>query len=273
VNKMDLADYSEARFEAIKAEYTAFAARLDVHDVTFIPISALHGDNVVDRSTNMPWYQGSTLLYHLEHVHVASDHNLVDPRFPVQWVIRPQSDAHHDYRGYAGTVAGGVFRPGDEVVVLPAGLTTRVASIENMEGPLPEAFPPMSVTMRLTDDVDVSRGDMIAHVSNQPTVGQDLEAMVCWMSTRPLSARSTYLLKHTTRSVRTVVSGIKHRLDVNTLERDESATKLELNEIGCVKLRATSPLAYDPYMRNRDTGSFILIDEATNNTVAAGMLL
>ena len=272
VNKMDLVGWSEARFEEIKAEYSAFAARLDVKDVTFIPISALNGDNVVDRSTNMPWYQGSTLLYHLEHVHVASDRDLNNARFPVQWVIRPQSDAHHDFRGYAGTVAGGVFRKGDEVVVLPAGLTSKVASVETLDGPLDEAFAPMSVTLRLEGNVDVSRGDMIAHASNQPTVGQDLDAMVCWMATRPLSTRSTYIIKHTTRSVRAMVTGIEHRLDVNSLSHD-AATKLELNDIGRIKLRVTSPLAFDTYARNRTTGSFILIDEATNNTVAAGMIL
>jgi sulfate adenylyltransferase large subunit len=273
VNKMDLVEWSEARFEEIKAEYSAFAARLDVKDVTIIPISALNGDNVVDRSKHMPWYQGSTLLYHLEHVHVASDRNLEDARFPVQWVIRPQSDAHHDFRGYAGTVAGGVFKKGDEVVVLPAGLSTKIASVETYDGPLDEAFPPMSITMRLADDVDVSRGDLIAHASNQPTVGQDLEAMVCWMAQRPLAARNTYILKHTTRSVRAMVSGIDHRLDVNSLERDEKATKLELNDIGRIRLRATAPLAFDSYAKNRATGSFILIDEATNGTVAAGMIL
>ncbi len=272
VNKMDLVGWSEARFEEIKAEYSAFAARLDVKDVTFIPISALNGDNVVDRSTNMPWYQGSTLLYHLEHVHVASDRDLNNARFPVQWVIRPQSDAHHDFRGYAGTVAGGVFRKGDEVVVLPAGLTSKVASVETLDGPLDEAFAPMSVTLRLEGNVDVSRGDMIAHASNQPTVGQDIDAMVCWMATRPLSTRSTYIIKHTTRSVRAMVTGIEHRLDVNSLSHD-AATKLELNDIGRIKLRVTSPLAFDTYARNRTTGSFILIDEATNNTVAAGMIL
>jgi sulfate adenylyltransferase large subunit len=272
VNKMDLVEWSEARFEEIKAEYSAFAARLDVKDVTFIPISALNGDNVVDRSKHMPWYQGSTLLYHLEHVHVASDRNLEDARFPVQWVIRPQNDAHHDFRGYAGTVAGGVFKKGDEIVVLPAGLSSRIASVETYDGPLDEAFPPMSITMRLTDDVDVSRGDLIAHAANQPTVGQDIEAMVCWMAQRPLASRNTYVLKHTTRSVRAMVSGIEYRLDVNTLDRDEKAAKLELNDIGRIKLRATAPLAFDPYAKNRATGSFILVDEATNATVAAGMI-
>jgi sulfate adenylyltransferase large subunit len=273
VNKMDLVEYSEARFEEIRAEFTAFAARLDTVDVTCIPLSALHGDNVVDRSAKMPWYQGPTLLHHLEHVHVASDRNLIDPRFPVQWVIRPQSDAYHDYRGYAGQVASGAFRPGDEVVVLPAGLTSRIAAIDSYDGPLDEAFAPLSVTLRLADDVDVSRGYMLCPVDNQPTVGQDLEAMVCWMTARPLAPRSMYLLKHTTRSVRAMVTAVQHRLDVNTLERDEGATKLELNDIGRIRLRATAPIAYDPYARNRATGSFILIDEATNNTVAAGMLL
>jgi bifunctional enzyme CysN/CysC len=273
VNKMDLVGWDEAAFEAVRAEFTDFATKLDVVDVTFIPISALHGDNVVSPSANMLWYRGTPLLYHLEHVHIASDRNLVDVRFPVQWVIRPQSDAHHDFRGYAGAVAGGVLKPGDEVVVLPSGLATRIAAVETFDGPVAEAFPPMSVTVRLADEVDVSRGDMLCRPANRPTVGQDLDAMVCWMTDQPLAARSMLALKHTTRTVRAMVTDIAYRLDINTLHRDEAADLLGLNDIGRVRLRVTAPIFYDAYSRNRTTGSFILIDEATNRTVAAGMLL
>ena len=273
VNKMDLVDYDQATFERIRAEFTAFATKLDVSDITFIPISALHGDNVVEGSVHMPWYRGTPLLYHLETVHIASDRNLVDVRFPVQWVIRPQSDAHHDFRGYAGQVAGGVMKPGDEVIALPSGLRSRIASVETFDGPVPEAFPPMSVTVRLEDDIDVSRGGMLARPGNQPTMGQDLEAMVCWMAERPLSARTMLAVKHTTNNVRAMVNEVAYRLDINTLHRDEATHTLGLNDIGRVKLRATAPLAYDPYGRNRATGAIILIDEATNATVGAGMLL
>jgi sulfate adenylyltransferase large subunit len=273
VNKMDLVDFSQERYEETVAETTTFAAKLDVTDLTFIPMSALHGDNVVDRSPSTPWYGGPPLLWHLEHVHIASDRNLIDTRFPVQWVIRPQSDAHHDYRGYAGRVAGGVLRPGDEVVVLPSGLETTVARVETLDGPLAEAYPPMSVVVHLADDVDVSRGDMIVRRANRPTVGQDLDAMVTWMSDeRSLGVRTMWGLKHTTRNVRAMVTGLDYRLDVTNLHRDESATTLGLNDIGRVRLRTTGPVAWDPYQRNRTTGSFILIDEATNATVGAGML-
>jgi bifunctional enzyme CysN/CysC len=284
VNKMDLVNWSEARFEEIHAEFTEFATKLQTTDISFIPISALHGDNVVEQSSNMPWYQGTPLLYHLEHVHIASDRNLIDVRFPVQWVIRPMSDSHHDYRGYAGTVAGGVLKAGDEVVVLPSGLESTIAAIEAFDGPsddrgvpsarpIDEAFPPMSAVVRLTDDIDVSRGDMICRRTNRPTVGQDLDAMICWMIDRPLAPRSMWALKQTTRNVRAMVTDLNYRLDVNTLHRDESATELGLNDIGRVQLRATAPLFYDAYERNRATGSFVLIDEGTNTTAAAGMLV
>ncbi|MEU2347142.1 GTP-binding protein [Modestobacter sp. NPDC049651] len=272
VNKMDLVDWSEDVYERIRDEFTGFAAKLDVPDLTVVPISALQGDNVVTRSANMPWYQGTSLLHHLEHVHVASDRNLVDTRFPVQYVIRPQSDAFHDYRGYAGTVAGGVLRPGDEVQVLPSGLTTTIAAIDGPDGPVDEAFPPMSVTVRLTDDVDVSRGDLICRPANAPQVTQDLDALVCWMSDQPLRARTRLAVKHTTRSVRAMVKDLQYRLDVNTLHRDTEAPELGLNDIGRVTLRTTQPLFVDDYHRNRATGRFILIDEATNATVGAGML-
>jgi sulfate adenylyltransferase large subunit len=272
VNKMDLVDWSEEIFEAIRDEFSAFASKLNVPDLTVVPISALHGDNVVTHSTNTPWYEGTTLLHHLEHVHVASDRNLVDPRFPVQYVIRPQSDAHHDYRGYAGTVASGVLRPGDEVQVLPSGLTTTIAGIDGPRGPVDEAFPPMSVTIRLADDVDVSRGDLICRPANAPTATQDIDALVCWMADEPLRPRQRIAIKHTTRTVRAMVKELTYRLDVNTLHRDTEAGELGLNDIGRVRLRATQPLFVDDYLRNRATGRFILIDEATNATVGAGML-
>ena len=277
VNKMDLVDWSQDRYDEIKAEFRSFAMKLDVHDLTFVPISALHGDNVVERSANMPWYEGPSLLHQLEEVHIASDRNLIDARFPVQYVIRPQDQTSHelhDYRGYAGQVAGGVFKPGDEVVVLPSGLTTTVASIDTAHGPVDEAFAPMSVTIRLADDVDVSRGDMIARVRNKPHVGQDIEAMVCWLTAESsLRAGAKLAIKHTTRWGRTMVKDLQYRLDVNTLHRDETAGELELNEIGRVRLRTTVPLFFDEYRRNRDTGSFILVDEGTNNTVGAGIIL
>jgi bifunctional enzyme CysN/CysC len=274
INKMDLVDWDQDVFERIRAEFTDFAAKLDVPDLTFIPMSALHGDNVVDRSANSPWYQGSTLLHHLEEVHISSDRNLVDVRFPVQYVIRPQSTEYHDYRGYAGTVAGGVLKPGDEVMVLPSGFTSRIAAIDTADGPVSEAFAPMSVTVRIEDDIDVSRGDMLCRPNNRPHVGQDIEAMVCWMSdTTKLRPGSKLALKHTTKWVRALVQDLNYRLDINTLHREEGAGELGLNEIGRVKLRTTQPLFFDEYRRNRRTGSFILVDEASNVTVGAGMII
>jgi bifunctional enzyme CysN/CysC len=274
VNKMDLVDWSQERFEAIRDEFRQFATKLDIADLTFIPISALNGDNVVTRSPNSPWYEGASLLHHLEEVHIASDRNLIDVRFPVQYVIRPHSDEWHDYRGYAGTVAGGVLKPGDEVMVLPSGFTSTISHVETYDGPVEEAFAPMAVTVRLTDEIDVSRGDMICRPHNQPTVGQDLDAMVCWMSeARALNPRDKYVIKHTTRTARALVKDLQYRLDVNTLHRDDSVSSLALNEIGRIQLRTTQPLFYDEYRRNRTTGSFILVDEATNTTVAAGMIL
>jgi bifunctional enzyme CysN/CysC len=273
VNKMDLVDYDEAVFNRIKDEFRAFATKLDVGDLSFIPISALHGDNVVHRSQNMPWYDGTSLLHHLEDVHIASDRNLIDTRFPVQYVIRPQSTAYHDYRGYAGTVAGGILKPGDEVIVLPSGMKTTIAGIDTADGEVEEAYPPMSVTVRLTDDIDVSRGDMICRPHNQPKVSQDIDAMVCWLSEEPMRDRGMYAIKHTTRAARGQVRGVDYRIDVNTLHRDESADSLSLNEIGRVKFRTTVPLFVDEYRRNRTTGSFLVIDEATGATVGAGMVL
>jgi bifunctional enzyme CysN/CysC len=273
VNKMDLVDWSEERFDDIKAEFEAFATRLEIGDLAFIPISALRGDNVVERSDSMPWYTGPALLAHLENLYIASDRNLVDCRFPVQYVIRPRDDEHHDFRGYAGSIAGGVWKVGDPVVVLPSGMETTVAAIDGPRGPVDEAFTAMSVVMRLADDVDVGRGDMLARPGNHPVVTQDLEATVCWMVDRPLAPGAKYWLKHTTRSVRAVVKDLRYRIDVNTLHREEGVASLGLNEIGRVTLRTTAPVMVDPYRRNRTTGSFILIDEASNTTAGAGMVL
>jgi bifunctional enzyme CysN/CysC len=273
VNKMDLVGYSEEVFEQIKADFLDFNAALNVTDLAFVPISALQGDNVVERSERMPWYRGESLLNLLEQVEIV-DHNRTDPRFPVQYVIRPMSEQHHDYRGYAGTVAGGTFRPGDEVLVLPSGLTTTIASIDLMEGPVPEAFPPMSVTMRLADDIDVSRGSMICSPGRPPESAREFEAMVCWMSEmRPLRAGDRLAVKHTTRSARAIVGEITYRIDVNSFAQEAGVGELSLNELGRVRLRTSVPLFYDEYARNRATGSFILIDEATNATVGGGMIL
>ncbi|HET9104530.1 MAG TPA: GTP-binding protein [Solirubrobacteraceae bacterium] len=272
VNKMDLVGYDEEVFYDILEEMTDWAARLQIPDMTFIPISALKGDNVVERSRAMQWYGASTLLWHLEHVVIAPDRNLGDVRFPVQWVIRPMTDEHHDYRGYSGRVAGGVLRPGDEVTVLPAGRSTRIKAIDTFDGPLESAFPEMSVAIRLEDEVDVSRGDMIVGTEDPPLAARELDAIICWMSESPLAPRGRYTIKHTSRSARAIVESVEHRVDVNSLEH-VPAQQLALNEIGRVKLRTSAPLVVDPYARNRATGSFILIDESTNDTVAAGMIL
>jgi len=273
VNKMDLVDYDEQVFEKIRAEFTEFASRLRVPDLTFIPVSALAGDNVVTRSENMDWFDGSPLLSHLERLHVASDRNLVDVRFPVQYVIRPQQNDARDYRGYAGTVASGVMKPGDRVLALPAGLETTIASIDTADGPVEEAFPPMSVTVRLADEIDISRGDMICRPNNAPTVTQDVDAQICWMDeSASLVQGKKYAIKHTTRWARAMVKNINYRVDVNTLHRDEEATEIKLNEMARIRLRVTQPLFVDSYQANRQTGAFILVDEATNKTVAAGMI-
>ena len=272
INKMDLVDWDQTVYDKIREEFSAFASKLSIPDLEVIPISALKGDNVVTRSENMPWYQGASLMHHLEHVNIASDRDLVGTRFPVQYVIRPKSDDFHDYRGYAGRIAGGVLKPGDEVVVLPSGMPTRIESIEFFGEEVAEAFNPMSVTVRLEDDIDVSRGDMICRPHNAPTPTQDVDAMVCWMTSEPIRARQKLAIKHTTRSARAMVQEIRYRLDVNTLHRDEDADELGLNEIGRVHLRTTMPLLTDPYRKNHSTGSFILIDEATGVTVGAGMI-
>jgi len=277
VNKMDLVDYSEDVFNDIRNEFRTFASKLDVGDLASIPVSALHGDNVVTRAASMPWYEGPSLLHHLEEVHIASDRNLRDVRFPVQYVIRPQHQTNrelHDYRGYAGQIAGGIMKPGDDVLVLPSGLSSTVKSIDTAEGQVEEAFAPMSVVVRLDDDIDISRGDMICRPHNQPKVTQDVEAMICWLSPDvPLTIRGMYGVKHTTRNVRAQVRDLEYRIDVNTLHRDEAADSLSLNEIGRVTLRTTQPLFLDEYRRNRITGSFLLIDEASGATVGAGMIL
>jgi bifunctional enzyme CysN/CysC len=273
VNKMDLVDFDEAVFDSTVEDFDRFAARLELPDVTFIPISALLGDNVVERSQEMPWYQGPPLLYHLEHVHIASDRNLIDVRFPVQWVIRPPATSISNYRAYAGQVAGGVIRPGDEVVVLPGGQHTRIAGIDTLEGPVQEAFPPMSVALRLADDIDVGRGSTIVRAHNQPTVSNGFECLLCWMSERPLNPGRRYLVKHTTRTVMLGAADVRYRIDVETLHRDETAATLGLNDLGRVHLELSSPLVFDSYRRNRLTGSLIMIDEASNETVAAGVIL
>jgi len=274
VNKMDLVDWSQETFDAICADFTAFAAKLGVHDITFIPVSALIGDNIVDASANMSWYTGSPLLAHLERVHVASDRNLTDVRFPVQYVLRPQRADGSDHRSYAGTVAGGILRVGDDLVVLPSG---RATSISNIWAPggreLTEAAPPMAVTVGLADDIDITRGEMFVRPRNRPHQGTEIDAMVCWFAdTGQLAARQRYLVQHTTRETRAVITELDYRLDVNTLHRDADAEGLSLNEIGRVTLRTQAPLMFDAYRRNRDTGSFILVDEHTGDTVAAGMI-
>ncbi len=274
VNKMDLVDYGIEPFERVKQEFRDFATRLNISDLSAIPVSALHGDNVVSRSDSMRWYEGPSLMHHLDEVHIASDRNLVDARFPVQYVLRPRDDKYHDYRGYAGRISSGALKVGDEVMVLPSGFTTQIKKIYGSGGSQEEAFAPMSISILLEDDLDVSRGDIICRPQNSPVATQDIDAMICWMSAdQPLKAKHTYWLKHSTKWVRARVSELQYLLDINTLHRDESATGLEMNDIGRVQLRTTSPIFIDSYRRNRETGSFILVDEASNQTVGAGMLL
>ena len=271
INKMDLVGYSQAVYDAIHDDFEQFAAKLDVHDVTFIPISALRGDNVVQRSQHMPWYGGSTLLYYLENVHIGSDYNLIDTRFPVQYVVRPNTDEFHDYRGYAGRVAGGVLRKGDRVLLLPSGFSTSIARIDGPSGEVAEAFPPMSVTVLLDGDFDLSRGDMIVRENNQPEVVQDLDLMVCWFNEQPLQLQGKYALLHTTQSVRCLVKEVQYKMDVNTLHRNLEDKSIRMNDIARISVRTTKPLFVDAYRKNRATGSVILVDERTNETVAAGM--
>jgi sulfate adenylyltransferase subunit 1 len=271
INKMDLVDYSEETYNKIKDEYEEFASRLDVPDIKFIPVSALQGDNVVDKSDKMPWYNGGSLLYTLETTYIGSDHNHVDPRFPVQYVIRPQTTEWHDYRGFAGRVASGVFKPGDEVIALPSGFTSKVKSVDLFEGP--EAFSPMSVTITLEDEIDISRGDMLAKPHNQPVATQDLDVMLCWFHEKPIQPNGRYILRHTTRECKALIKEVRYKMDINTLHKNEADLKLGMNDIGRVILRTTVPLFVDAYATNRNTGSLILIDPVTNNTVAAGMIV
>ena len=274
INKMDLVEYSESIYEKIVESFKSFSSRLDNFiDVTFIPISALHGDNVVDRSNNMPWYPGSTLLYHLESVYIGSDQNHVQARFPVQWVIRPHSDEYHDFRGYAGRVAGGVFKPGDEVQILPSGFSSEIESIHTANGPIDEAFAPLSCSLLLKENIDISRGDMIVKVNSPPDRGQDIEAMLCWFSEKKMMVRGKYSLRHTTKEVKAIVSNLQYKININTLRKVEEEDEFGMNEIGRVTIRTSAPIYYDSYKNNRTTGSFILVDEMTNETVAAGMIV
>ncbi|MEC9042171.1 MAG: GTP-binding protein [Verrucomicrobiota bacterium] len=273
INKMDLVDYDEAVYESIIESFKSFSSRLgNFIDVTFIPISALNGDNVVDRSDKMTWYSGSTLLYHLESVYIGSDRNHVQARFPVQWVIRPHSNEHHDFRGYAGRVAGGVFKPGDEVQILPSGFTSEIESIHTADGPMDEVFSPLSCSLLLKEDIDISRGDMIVKVNNPPQRGQDIEAMLCWFSDKKMLMRGKYSLRHTTKEVKAIVSDLQYKININTLRKIEDDKEFGMNEIGRVSIRTSSPIYFDSYENNRTTGSFILVDDMTNETVAAGMI-
>lgn len=273
INKMDLVDYNEEVYEGIKEDFEKFAAKLDVKDVHFIPISALNGDNVVNRSESMPWYEGSTLMYYLENVHIASDYNFIDSRFPVQHVIRPYQDEFHDYRGYAGRMAGGVLKKGDKVMVLPSGFTSTIQKIDTIDGEQKETFPPQSVTVLLEDDIDISRGDMIVRENNVPRVTQDIEVMMCWFNEKPLNEKGKYTILHTTQEVRCIIKEVRYRLNINTLHRELEEKEINMNDIGRVVIRTTKPLFVDSYRKNRNTGSIIFVDEGTNETVGAGMII
>jgi sulfate adenylyltransferase subunit 1 len=273
INKMDLVDFKQDVFEKIQQDYKDFASKLSIPDIRFIPISALMGDNVVDRSENMSWYEGSTLLHTLENVNISSDQNFVDARFPVQYVIRPQSDEFHDFRGYAGRVEGGVFKPGDEIISLPSGFNAKIKTIETIDGQLEEAFPPMSVTITLDREIDISRGDMLVKPNNQPQNSQDVELMICWLNEKKLVPNGKYVIRHTTKEARCIVKEVRYKMNINTLHRVEDDTTIGLNDIGRILIRTTAPLFYDSYTKNRFTGSVILIDEFTNETVGAGMII
>ena len=272
INKMDLVDYKQNVYEEIKNQIKDFVSKLDVTDVYFIPISALRGDTVVKNSKNMIWYKGPTLLYLLENIHIGSDENLIDCRFPVQYVIRPRSDEFHDYRGYAGKIASGIYKPGDKVKILPSGFTTKIKSVEDQNGKVKEAFAPMSVVMQLSDDIDISRGDMIVRENNVPDISKELDVTICWMNKKKLRPKNTYVLRHTTKETKCIIQELKYKLNINTLHRLEDATELGLNEIGRIKVKTAQPIFFDSYRRNKVTGSLILIDEATNETVGAGMI-
>jgi sulfate adenylyltransferase subunit 1 len=273
INKMDLADYSQEKFEKIKADFEDFASKLEIKDIRFIPISALNGDNVVDRSENMDWYEGSTLMHLLENIHIGSDQNHVDCRFPVQFVVRPQSKDYPDYRGYAGRIEGGVFKPGDDVTVLPSGLTSKIKSIDTFNGEVAEAFSPMSVCMTLTDNIDISRGDMLVRENNKPTIEQNIDVMICWMNEKKMIPKGKYTIRHTSQTARCIIKEVKYKMNINTLHRMENEKEIGLNDIGRITILTTKPLFFDSYRRNRNTGNIILIDEATHETVAAGMII
>ncbi len=274
INKMDLVDHSQSVYDKIQDDFEQFAAKLDVKDVSFIPISALNGDNVVNRSEKMDWFEGSTLMYYLENVHIASDHNFIDTRLPIQTVIRPYNDEFHDYRGYAGRIAGGSFKVGDKIVALPSGFSSEVTRIVGASGDQESAYPPQSVTLLLKGDIDISRGDMIVRENNQPEVGQDIDLMICWFDReKPLKPKGKYAIKHTSQDVRCVIKEVRYKLDINTLSRDQEDKEIRMNDIGRILIRTTKPLFTDPYRKNRVTGSVIIIDEGTNNTVAAGMVI
>ena len=273
VNKMDLVDFNEESFNAIKKEFEKFSSKLEIKDVHFIPISALKGDNVVDRSKNMAWYEGSTLMHLLENVHIGSDENHIDCRFPVQYVIRPQSKEFPDYRGYAGRIAGGVFKAGDKIKVLPSGIDSKIKSIDTFNEEINQAFAPMSVCITLEDDIDISRGDMLVREHNQPFIGQELDLMICWMNSKKLIVRGKYTIKHTSQNARCIIQEIRYKIDINTLHRIEDKKEIGLNDIGRIAIKTTKPLFYDKYSRNRNTGSIIIVDEATNETVGAGMII
>lgn len=273
VNKMDLVAYSEERYEEIVETYKAFASKMDINDIQYVPISALKGDNIVERSKHMEWYNGPTLMYLFEHIHIASDYNVIDARFPVQYVLRPQQvEGFQDYRGFGGRVASGVFRPGERVTVLPSGFESTIRSILEYDRPVEEAYPPMSVSLELENSIDISRGDMIAKPNNQPQAGQDIDAMLCWFSQKPLQVGGKYALRHTTADVRAMIKDVVYKMDIHELRRMEGEKSVGMNDICRIHLRTTKPLFYDPYKQNRITGSFILVDEATQNTVAAGMI-
>ena len=272
INKMDLIDWNESVYNNIKTSYKEFASKLSIRDVHFIPISALHGDNIVHKSENMSWYEGTTLMYLLENIHVSNDQNMVDARFAVQGVIRPQSDKFHDYRAFSGRMLGGILRKGDHVTIYPSGFSSKIKSISQGEKGLEEAFVPQSISIQLEDEIDISRGDMILRKANLPKRGQDIEAMICWMGDKPLQSKQRYILKHTTKDVKAMVKSIQYKMDINNLSRVPDSTSLEMNDIGRILLRCTSDLFYDAYSKNRNTGSFILVDEATNVTVGAGII-
>jgi len=273
VNKMDLVAYSEEVYNKIVADFKAFASKLEINDIQFIPISALAGDNVVNKSVNMDWYKGSTMMYHLENVHISSDYNHIDCRFPIQSVIRPHTLENQDYRGFAGRIDGGVFKPGDRIKTLPSGFVSTIKTIELGGQVIAEAFAPMSVTMTLQDEIDTSRGDMIVRENNVPEIGQDLEVIITWMNSNPLKPRTKVVIKHTTNECMGMVKELKYKVDINTLHRLQDIDTLEMNDIGRISLRTSKPLFYDVYKKNRQTGSLIIIDSQTNETIGAGMII